>query len=350
MVQRSKWQCWLKHELAGELERHIFLYQGKFACVCVCQTLFLRAFHIGFIFQAGACDTLILSHATKLWVRVGRETWPVSYATPPKPFFHRWCAAALIVLQSRINSLLNISSEPTSSPCRSLAFLLIVGIELSANQCQSVCQTLFLRAFHIGFIFQAGACDTLILSHATKLWVRVGRETWPVSYATPPKPFFHRWCAAALIVLQSRINSLLNISSEPTSSLCRSLAFLSLGNWITENQCQSVCVSMHWGWTAFLEVVRFKKHVHTQTDRVWATRFCCFFQPCWSHWGPENLRCHLCNIDAFGALCAVAPAAAEAAEAGCGRWVLWLKSWVLYISAVLNLNSLRSVGFNSCEV
>ena len=27
----------------------------------------------------------------------------------------------------------------------------------------------------------AGACDTLILSHATKLWIRVGRETWPVS-------------------------------------------------------------------------------------------------------------------------------------------------------------------------
>ena len=27
----------------------------------------------------------------------------------------------------------------------------------------------------------AGACDTLLLSHATKLWRRVGRETWPVS-------------------------------------------------------------------------------------------------------------------------------------------------------------------------
>ena len=28
--------------------------------------------------KAGACDTLLLSHATKLWRRVGRETWPVS--------------------------------------------------------------------------------------------------------------------------------------------------------------------------------------------------------------------------------------------------------------------------------
>ena len=28
--------------------------------------------------SAGACDTLILSHAAKLWIRVGRETWPVS--------------------------------------------------------------------------------------------------------------------------------------------------------------------------------------------------------------------------------------------------------------------------------
>ena len=31
---------------------------GAQVCVCVCQTLFLRAFHIGFSFQAGELGTL----------------------------------------------------------------------------------------------------------------------------------------------------------------------------------------------------------------------------------------------------------------------------------------------------
>ena len=33
----------------------------------------------------------------------------------------------------------------------------------------------------VQLLLPAGACDTLILSHAMKLWIRVGRETWPVS-------------------------------------------------------------------------------------------------------------------------------------------------------------------------
>ena len=49
--------------------------KGKTRCVCVCVTLRLQEFVPR---NAGACDTLNLSHATKLWIRVGRETWPVS--------------------------------------------------------------------------------------------------------------------------------------------------------------------------------------------------------------------------------------------------------------------------------
>ena len=47
-------------------------------CVCVCHPLFLRVLRSTHFNPAGACDTLILSHATKLWIRVGRETSPVS--------------------------------------------------------------------------------------------------------------------------------------------------------------------------------------------------------------------------------------------------------------------------------
>ena len=71
--------------------------------------------------QAGACDTLLLSHATKLWRRVGRETWPVSCTCdatvdqavplsafcfmilPPNLSFPSRGAAALIVEPSCIN-------------------------------------------------------------------------------------------------------------------------------------------------------------------------------------------------------------------------------------------------------
>ena len=55
-------------------------------CVCVCvhscfqghYPSFSNLPYKRFCTEAGACDTLILSHATKLWIRVGRETWPVS--------------------------------------------------------------------------------------------------------------------------------------------------------------------------------------------------------------------------------------------------------------------------------
>ena len=44
-------------------------------CVCVCQPLCLRVptVRFGIFLPAGACDTLILSHATKLWTRVEWE-------------------------------------------------------------------------------------------------------------------------------------------------------------------------------------------------------------------------------------------------------------------------------------
>ena len=40
-------------------------------CVCVCPTLFLRVSTPKKNLQAGACDTLALPHATKLWAREG---------------------------------------------------------------------------------------------------------------------------------------------------------------------------------------------------------------------------------------------------------------------------------------
>ena len=63
----------------------------------------------------------------------------VSHDTsPPNPFptaaFRRLCIAA----SSASETMFNNSSHRTFSPCCSITFLLIGGIELTANQCQSV--------------------------------------------------------------------------------------------------------------------------------------------------------------------------------------------------------------------
>ena len=44
-----------------------------------------------------------------------------------------------------------------------------------------MCLTLYQRVPLDSDFISAGVCDTLILSHPMKLWIRVGRETWPVS-------------------------------------------------------------------------------------------------------------------------------------------------------------------------
>ena len=54
-----------------------FLQSADIGALCVSHSV-PKSCYRSESFQAGACDTLILSHATKLWIRVGRETWPVS--------------------------------------------------------------------------------------------------------------------------------------------------------------------------------------------------------------------------------------------------------------------------------
>ena len=143
--------------------------------VCVCVTPCFQGFRndlpLHFLtsarvsrWHAGACDTLLLSHATKLWRRVGRETWPVSctcnatfeqavqsdrfafmvlHDTPPKPS-HRVLAAeprvfvSISFLQLERNICSNTFNSSDFSPFGSTTFLPIVAIELTENQCQSV--------------------------------------------------------------------------------------------------------------------------------------------------------------------------------------------------------------------
>ena len=65
--------------VSGEVDTLVYIY------ICVCVTLGIIGIlsdcfllHSCFPCVAGACGTLVLPHATKLWARVGRETWPVS--------------------------------------------------------------------------------------------------------------------------------------------------------------------------------------------------------------------------------------------------------------------------------
>ena len=101
--------------------------------------------------QAGACDTLLLSHATKLWRRVGRETWPVSctcdatvdqavplsafcfmvfHATTPKQFFlshfQQPRVLQLVTAVKGNNHCSNTYNFSDFSPCCSTAILPIV--------------------------------------------------------------------------------------------------------------------------------------------------------------------------------------------------------------------------------
>ena len=50
----------------------------RHVCVCVHVCVRVTPCPEEVLLSAGACDTLILSHATTLWIRVGRETWPFS--------------------------------------------------------------------------------------------------------------------------------------------------------------------------------------------------------------------------------------------------------------------------------
>ena len=70
----------------------------------------------------------------------------VVHDTSPKPFpsddlgppYCATCRASESAACRASETMFNNSSHRTCSPCRSLTFLLIVGIELTANQCQSV--------------------------------------------------------------------------------------------------------------------------------------------------------------------------------------------------------------------
>ena len=64
-----------------------------------------------------------------------------SFTIPsPQTGFPTAVFSCLCIAASRASeTMFNTSSHRTRSPCCSIAFLLIVGIELIANQCQSVC-------------------------------------------------------------------------------------------------------------------------------------------------------------------------------------------------------------------
>ena len=135
---------------------------ADFGYLCVCQPLFLRVPPFFSTTVAGACDTLILSHATKLWIRVGRETLPVSCACDATvdhavqfcffasmvvcvipPLNPSFAAVSCRARRSRTADVHQTIVDTPSilldfSPYRSLTFLLNVGIQLTANQCHSV--------------------------------------------------------------------------------------------------------------------------------------------------------------------------------------------------------------------
>ena len=126
-----------------------------FFCVCVCHTLVLRVFLVPFFHcstEAGACDALLLSHATKLWRRVGRETWPVSctcdatvdqavplsafcfmvfHDTPPKPFppQQRCSLSRFVTAVKGNNHCSNTYNSVDFSPYGSIAILPNVATE-----------------------------------------------------------------------------------------------------------------------------------------------------------------------------------------------------------------------------
>ena len=61
-----------RSSIAGFGHRLVVCRVCMCVCVCVCVT---PCNYQRVPLQAGACDTLILSHAMKLWIRVGMETW-----------------------------------------------------------------------------------------------------------------------------------------------------------------------------------------------------------------------------------------------------------------------------------
>ena len=78
-----RWSCsWYVQHSSKQLNNPGRASRGVCVCVHSCFQGHYPSFsnlpYKRFCTEAGACDTVILSHATKLWIRVGRETWPVS--------------------------------------------------------------------------------------------------------------------------------------------------------------------------------------------------------------------------------------------------------------------------------
>ena len=102
---------------------------------------------------------------------------PLFDSTVVHATFHKPCPSAAFSCRAfvncrQVNNLLNISVALTFSPCVSLTFLLTVGIELTANQCQSVSCAVF-RSTACSRKSRPGIATTLELKNALLLFAGI---------------------------------------------------------------------------------------------------------------------------------------------------------------------------------
>ena len=104
-----------------------------------------READVGLIIPVYLLERELLTQAVQS--AFGLIPWWFACFLPINPFSHRQLAARslnctdvqLVKLAMCANMFNIFKSLRTFSPCRSITFLLDVGIELTANQCQSVC-------------------------------------------------------------------------------------------------------------------------------------------------------------------------------------------------------------------